>query len=366
MKEQFDKWLTDAYHLNASDVHLTIGKAPIYRINGNLMEQSETKKLKPSDTEKIVKAIIPVEKWEQLAEKRELDFSYGISGISRFRMNAFYQRGELSLAIRIVPTRIPSFTELHLPKIAKQIMHFPQGLVLVTGPTGSGKSTTLASMIDYMNQTMKKHIITLEDPIEYMHTHDQSIIDQREVGFDTRSFAGGLRAGLRQDPDVILVGEMRDLETIGTAVTAAETGHLVLGTLHTTDAVSTIERIIDVFPADQQTQIRIQLSTILKAVISQRLFPMKDNSGRHIATEVLMNTSAVKNLIRNEKLHQIKNVLQTSKDEGMHTLEMDLRRLFREDKIAYETASPFLDEREAINNELPIYGQKQVRANNIW
>ncbi|SHF78823.1 type IV pilus twitching motility protein PilT [Ornithinibacillus halophilus] len=344
MKDQFEQWLRDAFYTQASDVHLTIGKAPIFRINGKLIEQ-DYEKLKPSDTKEVVKSIIPEELWLKLEENRELDFSYGITGVSRFRINTFYQRGELSLAIRIVPTRIPSIEELHLPRISKEIMEKPQGLVLVTGPTGSGKSTTLASMIDFMNQTMQRHIITLEDPIEYIHNHKQSVIDQREIGFDTNSFVNGLRASLRQDPDVILVGEMRDLETISTAITAAETGHLVLGTLHTTGAVSTIERIIDVFPAEQQTQIRIQLSSILNAVISQRLMITKDGTGRRVATEVLMNTSAVKNLIRNEKLHQVQNVLQTNREQGMHTLEMDLKQLLQEDVISYETAAPFMQER---------------------
>ncbi|SET45048.1 twitching motility protein PilT [Oceanobacillus limi] len=343
MKEQFEMWLVEAINQKASDVHLTVGKAPIYRVNGRLTEQN-MKKLEQKDTEQIVQSILSKEKLEQLVINRELDFSYGIRDLSRFRINAFYQRGDVSLAIRIVPSQIPSIEELHLPSIVKGIINYEQGLVLVTGPTGSGKSTTLASMINYMNRTMKKHIITLEDPIEYMHAHDQSVIDQREVGFDTNSFAGGLRASLRQDPDVILVGEMRDLETISTAITAAETGHLVFATLHTTGAVSTIERIIDVFPAEQQTQIRIQLSSILKAVISQRLLITSDNQGRRVATEVLVNTSAVKNLIRNEKLHQVQNVLQTSKDQGMHTLEMDIKRLLQEDQISYESASPFIHE----------------------
>ncbi|WP_042146376.1 type IV pilus twitching motility protein PilT [Paucisalibacillus sp. EB02] len=344
MQEIFNQWLKDAFYQDASDVHLTIGKAPIFRVNGNLIEQGMPK-LNPGETKKIVQSIIPEDLCVKLEKNRELDFSYGINGISRFRINTFFQRGELSLAIRIVPTRIPSIEELYLPQIAKQIVNEQQGLVLVTGPTGSGKSTTLASMIDYMNQTMQRHIITLEDPIEYMHSHKKSVVDQREVGFDTNSFVNGLRASLRQDPDVILVGEMRDLETISTAVTAAETGHLVLGTLHTTDAVSTIERIIDVFPAEQQTQIRIQLSSILKAVISQRLLITKDGTGRRVATEVLMNTSAVKNLIRNEKLHQVQNVLQTSREQGMHTLEMDLKRLMQEDIISFEAAAPFMQER---------------------
>nr|WP_155666901.1 type IV pilus twitching motility protein PilT [Ornithinibacillus caprae] len=336
--------MKNAFFKQASDVHLTIGKAPIFRINGKLLEQ-ELPKLCPNDSTKIVQSILPDELWKKLESERELDFSYGIPGISRFRINTFYQRGELSLAIRIIPTSIPSIEELHLPPVSKEIVQQPQGLVLVTGPTGSGKSTTLASMIDYMNQTMQKHIITLEDPIEYMHAHKQSIIDQREVGFDTNSFVNGLRSSLRQDPDVILVGELRDLETISTAVTAAETGHLVLGTLHTKDAVSTIQRIIDVFPSEQQTQIRIQLSSILKSVISQRLLLTKHHNSRRVATEVLINTPAVKNLIRNDKLHQVQNVLQTSKEQGMHTLEMDLRRLMQEDVISFETASPFMQER---------------------
>ncbi|WP_077357785.1 type IV pilus twitching motility protein PilT [Virgibacillus halodenitrificans] len=344
MKLQFDKWLTEAYHQQASDIHLTIGKAPIFRINGNLIEQ-DMEKLRPTETKQIVYSILSEEKWKQLERERELDFSYGINGVSRFRINTFYQRGELSLAIRIVPRGIPSIDELGLPPILKEVVKQPQGLVLVTGPTGSGKSTTLASMIDHLNHSVRKHIITLEDPIEYMHRHRQSVIDQREVGIDTANFANGLRASLRQDPDIILVGEMRDLETISTAITAAETGHLVLGTLHTKDAVSTIERIIDVFPPEQQAQIRIQLSTILSAVISQRLLITKDGQGRRVATEIMISTSAVKNLIRNEKLHQLQNVLQTSREQGMHTLEMDLKRLVHEGQIAYETAAPFLPER---------------------
>lgn len=341
MKNKFEKWLTDAYKKNASDVHLTVGKAPVFRINGDLIEE-DLPKLVPADTRQIVRLILSEEQQDILHKKRELDFSYGVHGVSRFRINAFYQRGELSFAIRIIPVGIPSIEQLKLPEITKNMVHYPQGLILVTGPTGSGKSTTQAAMIDYINQTMHKHIITLEDPIEYMYSHNQSIIDQREVGFDTNNFVNGLRASLRQDPDVILVGEMRDLETISTAITAAETGHLVFGTLHTTDAVSTIERIIDVFPAEQQGQIRIQISTILQAVISQRLLPAKDCLGRRVATEILINSSAIKNLIRNEKLHQIQSVLQTSREKGMHTLEMDLKRLISENEIDFETAAPFM------------------------
>lgn len=341
MKAVFDSWLTDACQKKASDIHLTIGKAPVFRINGNLIEQ-DLPKIKPIDTKNICRAILIEDLWTELNDQRELDFSYGIHGVSRFRVNAFFQRGELSLAIRVVARSIPTIEDLRLPKIVKDIIKYPQGLVLVTGPTGSGKSTTLAAMIGHMNKTMQKNIITLEDPIEYTHTHDQCLIDQREIGFDTKSFVTGLRASLRQDPDVILVGEMRDFETISTAITAAETGHLVLGTLHTANTTSTIERIIDVFPAEQQSQIRMQLSSLLAAVISQRLLITKDGNDRVVASEILVNTPAIQNLIRNENIHQIQNVLQTSKDLGMHTFEMDFRRLLREDKISYETAEPYL------------------------
>lgn len=341
MKEEFDAWLTDACQKKASDIHLTIGKSPIFRINGNLIEQ-ELAVLKPEDTRNVCKSILSEELWNELNDIWELDFSYGIHGVSRFRINAFYQRGEISLAIRVVARSIPTIESLKLPEIIHDIITYPQGLVLVTGPTGSGKSTTLAAMIGQMNKTMQKNIITLEDPIEYTHNHDQCVIDQREIGFDTKSFVSGLRASLRQDPDIILVGEMRDYETISTAITAAETGHLVLGTLHTANTTSTIERIIDVFPAEQQSQIRMQLANLLSAVVSQRLLITKEMDDRVVATEILVNTPAIQNLIRNENIHQIQNVLQTSKDKGMHTFEMDFRRLLREDKISYEIAAPYL------------------------
>lgn len=340
MKDIFDHWLTNACQKKASDIHLTIGKAPIFRVHGKLIEQP-FQTIKPMDTRKICQSILTEPLWEKLNEERELDFSYGVHGVSRFRINAFFQRGELSLAIRIVARSIPTLDELRLPEIVKKIVNYPQGLVLVTGPTGSGKSSTLAAMIGLMNKTMQKNIITLEDPIEYTHQHDQCLIDQREIGFDTKSFVTGLRASLRQDPDVILVGEMRDYETISTAITAAETGHLVLGTLHTANTTSTIERIIDVFPAEQQSQVRMQLSSLLAAVISQRLLITKEGNDRIVTSEILVNTPAIQNLIRNENIHQIQNVLQTSKDQGMHTFEMDLRRLLRDDKISYETALPY-------------------------
>ncbi|TCJ02438.1 type IV pilus twitching motility protein PilT [Cytobacillus praedii] len=343
MKEMIDHLLHAAFELKASDIHLTVGVPPIMRINGDLKKYGK-ESLKPEDTEGMARAIIPDNMWEQFKEKGELDFSYGIPKVSRFRVNTYFQRSCIALAIRIVPTRIPTIEELELPNVLKRIAEKPQGLVLVTGPTGSGKSTTLASMIQYMNHHMRKHIITLEDPIEYLHKHGNSIIDQREVGFDTNNFANGLRASLRQDPDVILVGEMRDLETIQTAITAAETGHLVFGTLHTSSAPATINRIIDVFPPSQQAQVRIQLASVLVSVISQRLFPTIDKKGRKAATEILINNSAVANLIRNEKIYQIVNIMQTSRSSGMHTLETSIKELVQSGAISKEAAEPFIQE----------------------
>ncbi|SDM98252.1 type IV pilus twitching motility protein PilT [Sediminibacillus halophilus] len=341
---RLDSLLQEAFFQNASDIHLTVGTQPVFRINGELRPFGQDK-LSPEDTEEMVRSAINDKLWERLEEKREIDLSYGIPGVSRFRMNIFHQRNCLSLAVRVVPTVIPSLDDLQLPGVIKEIATSTQGLVLVTGPTGSGKSTTLAAMIDYMNKTMHKHIITLEDPIEYLHAHGNCIIDQREVGFDTKNFQNGLRACLRQDPDVILVGEMRDLETIATAITAAETGHLVLGTLHTTDASSTMDRIIDVFPSHQKGQIRIQLANVLQAIISQRLFQTADKQGRRAATEILRNTAAIKNLIRNEKMHQIPNTMQVSREQGMHTMTMDIKKMLRTREISEELALPYLKER---------------------
>ncbi|MBS4216997.1 type IV pilus twitching motility protein PilT [Bacillus sp. FJAT-49711] len=333
--------LASAFEIGASDLHLTVGVPPIMRINGTLKRYGR-EELLPVDTENIAKSLIPSHLWDSFIEKGEIDFSYGIPGVSRFRVNAFHQRSCVALAIRVIPTHIPTLDDLKLPPILKKLCEKPQGLFLVTGPTGSGKSTTLAAMIGYMNKTMSKHIITLEDPIEYLHKHGMSIIDQREIGFDTRSFNQGLRSALRQDPDVILVGEMRDLETIQTAITAAETGHLVLGTLHTSSAPSTIDRIIDVFPPAQQTQIRIQLASVLTGIISQRLFPTTDKKGRVAATEMLVHNTAIANLIRNEKIHQISNVLQTSRNEGMHLLETSIKDLVTAEQIPKEIAYPYL------------------------
>lgn len=342
MKDKLHYILTAAFELGTSDIHITVGVPPVMRLNGELKYYGKDS-LKPSDTEAMAKAIIPPDLWQTFKDKGELDFSYSIPGVSRFRVNAYHQRACISLAIRVVPTEIPTLEKLHLPESLKAIAEKPQGLVLVTGPTGSGKSTTLAAMIDYINKSMKRHIITLEDPIEYLHKHGLSIIDQREVGFDTQNFANGLRACLRQDPDIILVGEMRDLETISTAITAAETGHLVLGTLHTTDAPSTIDRIIDVFPPSQQPQVRVQLASVLASIISQRLFPTVDRKARVAAIEIMINNSAIKNLIRNEKIHQIHSTMQTSKAGGMQTLEMAIKELLERGQVDLETVSQYLE-----------------------
>lgn len=343
MKELINHFLRAGFELKASDIHLTVGVPPTMRINGELKKYGKNI-LKPADIEGMAKEIIPENMWDKFKEKGELDFSYGLPGVSRFRVNAYLQRASVALAIRVVPSTIPTLEELYMPDVLKKIADKPQGLVLVTGPTGSGKSTTLASMIQFMNETMRRHIITLEDPIEYLHNHGNCIVEQREVGFDTNNFANGLRASLRQDPDVILVGEMRDLETIQTAITAAETGHLVFATLHTSSAPSTINRIIDVFPPAQQQQVRIQLASVLMAIISQRLFPTVDKKGRRAALEILLNNPAIANLIRNEKIHQIVNVMQTSKAAGMQTLDFSIKELVQSGIISKEAVEPFLHE----------------------
>ncbi|WP_407269614.1 type IV pilus twitching motility protein PilT [Radiobacillus sp. PE A8.2] len=327
--------LIKAFEMQASDLHITIGTPPVLRIHGELQAFGE-EALRPKDTEEMARAILKDWQWEKLVEEKEIDLAYGIKGVSRFRVNIYHQRNNISLAIRTIPAKIPTLEELQTPEVLKKIAGVNQGLVLVTGPTGSGKSTTLAAIIDYMNKQMARHIITLEDPIEYLHSHNKCIINQREVGFDTNSFANGLRASLRQDPDVILVGEMRDLETISTAITAAETGHLVLGTLHTTDAASTMERIIDVFPADQKGQIRVQLANVLEAIVSQRLYQTVDGRGRRVAMEILRNTAPIKNLIRNDKMHQIASFMQTSKEQGMQTMKMSITELLKQRVIAEE------------------------------
>jgi twitching motility protein PilT len=343
MPNTIDKLLERAHEERASDLHLSFGIPAVYRIDGQLRQLDE-RIFTSSELEKMARKIIPKDKFNDFENKGETDFNFALGDICRFRVNAFHQRGEISIAARLIPTKIPSFEQLGMPAVLYDLANKPQGLILVTGPTGSGKSTTLASMIDYINTTSARHIITLEDPIEYLHQHKMSIVNQREIGVDTNSFADGLRASLRQDPEIILVGEMRDLETISTAITAAETGHLVLATLHTSSAATTIDRIIDVFPPHQQSQVRIQLANVLQGVVSQRLFINKNGSGRVAATEILIQTAAVANLIRSEKVHQIQNVIQTSRSLGMHTLEVSIQQLITNGIINYSEAKEFLTE----------------------
>lgn len=340
MAYDIDQLLQRAVSQGASDLHLSINSPPVYRIHGELIREGETLLTKEM-TEKMARHLLG-NQWDNFSITGDYDFAYEIANISRFRVNVFKQKEAISLAARVIGTDIPSIEQLRLPEILKQLATKPHGLILVTGPTGSGKTTTLASMIDYINQREKKHIITLEDPIEYFHSHGLSIIQQREVGVDTKQFSTGLRAALRQDPDIILVGEMRDLETIATAITAAETGHLVFATLHTNSAAQTIHRIIDVFPPHQQNQIRMQLASVLRAVISQRLFIRPDKNGRVVATEILIGQPAVANLIRNEKVDQINNVIQTNKAAGMHSLQMSINELLNEGLMTYEQAEPYL------------------------
>jgi len=342
MNRKIDELLKTAFKLSASDIHLTVGVPPIFRVHGDLKRYGDVS-IDKQFTESVAQLTIPDKMYPDFVEHGQIDYSYEVPGAARFRVNAFQQRGSISLAFRTIPTIIPTIDDLLLPETLKMLAETQQGLILVTGPTGSGKSTTLAAMIKYINETMHKHIITLEDPIEYMHAHGTSIIDQREIGFDTASFTSGLRAALRQDPDVILVGEMRDLETISTAITAAETGHLVLATLHTWSAASTIDRIIDVFPHGQQSQIRVQLAGVLTSVISQRLLRTADRKGRRAVTEVMINNPAIANLIRTEKVHQIPTIIQTNRASGMHMMASSVRTFLDQGIISYDTAMPYLD-----------------------
>jgi twitching motility protein PilT len=293
--------------------------------------------LTPSDTAKIVDAILDVEQHERFRTEMEVDFSFGRAGLARFRANAFHQRGAAAIALRLIPFEIPSFADLDLPVIIEQLVALPQGLVLVTGPTGSGKSTTLASMIDSINTHRASHIVTIEDPIEYLHNHKRSAVNQREIGIDAVSFPRAVRAVLREDPDVVLVGEMRDPETIASALTVAETGHLVLASLHTNDAAQSVDRIVDVFPAGQQPQIRVQLADSLQAIVSQRLVP-KIAGGRIAAFEVLIATHAVRNVIREGRTNQLRNLLVTGAKDGMQTLEMSLTQRVASGVVGYDEA----------------------------
>ena len=335
---QLVELLTYAVREKASDIHLTIGRPPTVRIYGELTPVPESEVLTSETITALIAPLLDEHRRRQIDQEGHADFSYGVSGLGRFRVNIFRQRSTLSGVMRLIPTEIPSLDVLGLPEALPGLTEKSRGLILVTGPTGSGKSTTLAAMLDRINRSRSCHIITLEDPIEFLHRHKRSIINQREIGSDAASFAGALRAALREDPDVILVGEMRDLETIQTALTAAETGHLVFATLHTNDCAQTIDRVIDVFPPHQQQQIRMQLSLVLQAIVSQTLIPRADQPGRVVACEVMVVTPAIRNLIREAKTHQILTAIQTGGKLGMQTMDAALRSLYLKQQISVQEA----------------------------
>ena len=329
--------LTESVEKGASDIHLTVGRPPCYRIDGTLLP-IEGEKLMPDMLDKLLLPLMDVQHKGELLDNGQTDFAHAIPGVGRFRVNVFKQRGTLAAVMRSLPFQIPRPEDLGIPQEVVDVTNRKRGLVLVTGPTGSGKSTTLASLLGVINRNYNSHIITLEDPIEYLHRHDKSIVNQREIGSDSGNYAQALRAALRQDPDVILVGEMRDLETISTAITAAETGHLVFSTLHTIGADKTIDRIIDVFPPAQQQQVRIQLATVLECIVSQQLLKRADGKGRVAALEVLFANHAVRNLIRESKTYQIPSVMQTNRRKGMQTMDDTLYDFYIKNIIDAESA----------------------------
>src|SRR4051794_805662 len=342
-KKQFDhgnvdRLLTALWDLGATDLIMTVGAPPLMRLNGELQPFNGDKPLSAGDTESMLAAVLSSQGREPFGpQDRELDFSFTWRDQARIRGNAYRQRGNVAVALRLIPHEIPSFEWLGVPEHVQKWSELRRGLVLVTGPTGGGKSTTLASMIDWINKNRRVHIITIEDPIEYVHTHAQSAVDQREVGDDTDSFGDALRSALREDPDVLLVGEMRDLESIRFALTIAETGHLVFATLHTNDVAQALDRIVDVFPSDQQPQIRVQLANTLSGICYQRLLPRTDG-GLIAAYEVMQANSAVRNLVREGKTNQLRNTLVTGQGEGMQTLEMSLNQLIADGTVTYEEA----------------------------
>lgn len=322
--------------MDASDLHLTVGLPATYRVNGELTPGGG-ERLTRDQTESLAYSLM-TEKQKKIFEQRhEVDFSFGAKNIGRFRANVYLQRGCVACALRLIPTEIHSFDALGLPPIIKDLMNRPNGLILVTGPTGSGKSTTLAAMIDYLNESRKEHILTIEDPIEFVHTHKNCMVNQREILQDTDSFTSALRVALRQDPDIVLVGEMRDLETIQAALSIAETGHLTFGTLHTNSAPKTISRIVDVFPANQKATIRAQLSMVLEAIISQTLLP-RTSGGRILATEILVANNAVRSIIRDDKTHQLPGTMEIGKKDGMHTMNSDLAKLYNTREVTLRDA----------------------------
>lgn len=331
-----DDLLREACERGSSDLHLTVGLPPVVRVDGSLV-RLDFRPLSPQDTQRLIYDILTNEQVEIFERTRELDFSYGVRTVGRFRVNVYKQRGSVGAALRAIPDQIPTFEQLNLPPILRELSKKHSGLILVTGPTGSGKSTTIACMIDTINCDRPVHIMTMEDPIEYLHRHKKGMVNQRELKTDTDSFANALRAVLREDPDVVLIGEMRDLETIQAALTLSETGHLVFGTLHTRNAPQTIDRVVDVFPPHQQEQIRVQLSNTLEAVIAQQLLP-RMGGGRVAAIEIMVATSAIRNLIREGKSHQIYSALETGAQHGMQTMDKVLADMHRNGLITEEEA----------------------------
>jgi twitching motility protein PilT len=336
-----EELLQEVFKRGASDLHLSSGQPPVLRVDGKLIRLDKPP-MSPEDCQRLIFSMLSNEQRRHLEQNWDLDCSYGVTGLGRFRVNVYKDKGTYAAALRSIATKIPTFEQLNLPPIVQETAERPRGLILVTGPTGSGKSTTLAAMINYINANRSEHILTIEDPIEFLHTSQRSVIHQRELGQDTRSFSNALRAALREDPDVILVGEMRDLETIGLALTAAETGHLVMGTLHTSSAMQTVDRIVDVFPAEQQQQIRVQLSNSLIAVFAQSLMPklneVKEKSGRVMAQEIMIVTPAIANLIREGKTAQIYSAIQTGGQQQMVTLETSLKDLYHRGLVTFDDA----------------------------
>src|SRR6478672_1585973 len=331
-----DELLERMVEANASDLHVTTGTPPAIRVRGEVERLEGFDALTAEQTQQLLYRILSSEQQKHFELGRQLDFSYSIPDLARFRVNVYFQRESIGAAFRLIPTELKTLEELGIPDSLHVLAEKPRGLVLVTGPTGSGKSTTLAAIIDEINRNRSEHILTIEDPIEFIHRHKRCIVNQREIGPDATSFGEALRAALRQDPDVILLGEMRDLETIGTALTAAETGHLVFGTLHTQSAPGTIDRIIDVFPAEQQEQVRVQIATSLQGVVTQALLPTADGMGRVPALEVLLPDDAVRNLIRQGKVEQIYSVMQTNTSRGMQTMEQSLADLIQRGVVTFE------------------------------
>jgi twitching motility protein PilT len=366
MNLDFSEILLEVVRQKASDLHITAGAPPMLRVRGGLVPVEGAPKLTPTDTREIVYTILGSSQRQRLETDWQIDFAYSIPGHARFRVNAYFQCGTIGAAFRLIPAETVPIEKLGLPPVVREFARKPRGIVLVTGPTGSGKSTSLASLINEINETRDEHIMTIEDPIEFLHRHKKCIVNQREVGGDAQSFAMALKAALRQDPDVILVGEMRDMETIGTALTAAETGHLVFATLHTQDAPQTVDRIIDVFPPSQQGQIRAQLAIGLQGIVTQTLVPTADGKGRCVAAEVLVPTPGVRNLIREGKTHQIYSLIQTGAAHGMQTMDTSLADLVRSGLItqaAAETRSSSIEElRKLISMPAGTSGAEMARA----